>query len=80
MAEMTQRGNMALRYWRTRRGLSLAELARAAGVSKATLFYWEHGQVSPLMRTLRKVAGALEVPVTALMDPYAAGSPDEEAG
>ncbi|MFI5910240.1 helix-turn-helix domain-containing protein [Dactylosporangium sp. NPDC051541] len=65
-----------LRRMREQRGLSLSALARAAGIGKATLSGLEHGTRNPTLETLYAVAGALGVPLTALVlhpgDPPAA--------
>ena len=47
--------------------MSLSELARAAGIGKATLSGLEHGTRNPTLETLYAVAGALGVPLTALV-------------
>lgn len=58
--------------------MSLSALARAAGIGKATLSGLEHGTRNPTLETLYAVAGALEVPLTALVlapgDPPAAAA------
>jgi transcriptional regulator with XRE-family HTH domain len=54
--------------------LSLSELARATGMSKATLSAIEAGHANPTIETLAALAAALGVPVTALLD---AGDPAE---
>ncbi|WP_433044471.1 helix-turn-helix domain-containing protein [Dactylosporangium sp. CS-033363] len=56
-----------LRSMREARGLSLSALARAAGIGKATLSGLEHGTRNPTLETLYAVAGALGVPLTALV-------------
>jgi transcriptional regulator with XRE-family HTH domain len=65
-----------LRRMREARGFSLSALARAAGIGKATLSGLEHGTRNPTLETLYAVAGALGVPLTALVlkpgDPPAA--------
>ncbi|MER7274340.1 XRE family transcriptional regulator [Dactylosporangium sp. NPDC000244] len=67
-----------LRRMREARGLSLSALARAAGIGKATLSGLEHGTRNPTLETLYAVAGALGVPLTALVlkpgDPPAAAA------
>jgi transcriptional regulator with XRE-family HTH domain len=67
-----------LRRLREARGVSLSALARAAGIGKATLSGLEHGTRNPTLETLYAVAGALEVPLTALVlapgDPPAAAA------
>ncbi|GAA3452965.1 helix-turn-helix domain-containing protein [Dactylosporangium matsuzakiense] len=65
-----------LRRMREARGLSLSALARSAGIGKATLSGLERGTRNPTLETLYAVAGALGVPLTALVlkpgDPPAA--------
>lgn len=52
---------------REQRGLSLAELARQAGLAKQTLSKLELGTGNPTVDTLFSIAGALGVPVTRLV-------------
>lgn len=58
---------------RTERKLSLAELARRAGVSKQTLSKIEQGQGNPTIGTLEEVARALSVRIGGLLTEW--GSP-----
>jgi transcriptional regulator with XRE-family HTH domain len=61
-----------LRGLREARGLSLSELARAAGVGKATLSGLENGTRNPTLETMYAIAAALSVPMSALtLDPGA---------
>lgn len=46
---------------RTERGLSLAEVADRLGVSKPTVWAWEHGKARPVERRLSALADALGV-------------------
>ncbi len=46
---------------REARGLSVRGLAREAGVSTETVYSVEHGKRQPSMKTLGKLARALEV-------------------
>lgn len=62
----------ALRRERERHGLSLAELARRAGVAKSTLSQLESGVGNPSVETLWAVAVVLDVPFSRLVDPPAA--------
>lgn len=55
-----------IRALRIQRGHSIQDLADLAGVSSGTLRGWEHGR-TPWMRTVRRVAQALDVPVSALL-------------
>jgi transcriptional regulator with XRE-family HTH domain len=56
-----------VRLLREQRGLSLAELARQAGLAKQTLSKLEQGTGNPTVDTLFSIAGALGVPVTRLV-------------
>jgi transcriptional regulator with XRE-family HTH domain len=55
-----------LRGLREAKGLTLSELARLAGVGKATLSGLENGTRDPRLETLYAIAAALEVPMSAL--------------
>ncbi len=54
---------------RTRAGLSLAELARRAGIAKSTLSQLEAGTGNPSLETLWALSLALDVPFARLVDP-----------
>lgn len=56
-----------IRLLRERRGLSLAELARRAGLAKQTLSRLEQGSGNPTVDTLFAIAAALRVPVARLV-------------
>ncbi|WP_424638490.1 helix-turn-helix domain-containing protein [Embleya sp. AB8] len=56
-----------VRILRDQRGLSLAELARQAGLAKQTLSKLEQGAGNPTVETLFSIATALGVPVTRLV-------------
>ena len=56
-----------MRLLREQRGMSLAELARRAGLAKQTLSTIENGTGNPTVDTLFSVANALGVPVTRLV-------------
>ena len=60
---------VALRRERERHGLSLAGLARRAGIAKSTLSQLEAGAGNPNVETLWALAVALEVPFSRLVDP-----------
>ena len=57
-----------LRRLRIARHLSLSELARATGMSKATLSGVENGRANPTLDTLAALAGALRIPVVELLE------------
>jgi transcriptional regulator with XRE-family HTH domain len=56
-----------IRSLRAQRGLSLSELARRAGVGKATLSGLETGTRNPTAETLYAIAGQLGVPLAMLL-------------
>ncbi|WP_345023583.1 XRE family transcriptional regulator [Actinomadura keratinilytica] len=56
-----------MRLLREQRGMSLAELARQAGLAKQTLSTIEQGSGNPTVDTLFSIASALGVPVTRLV-------------
>lgn len=56
---------MRLKTLREERGISMRSLARSSGLSANALSMIERGRTSPSVSTLNKLAGALEVPVTA---------------
>ncbi|WP_326731637.1 XRE family transcriptional regulator [Streptomyces phaeochromogenes] len=56
-----------MRVLREQRGLSLAELARRAGLAKQTLSKLEQGVGNPTVDTLFAIASALGVPVTRMV-------------
>ena len=55
-----------LRQLREERGLSLAQAAREAGVSKSLLSQIERGEVNPTISTVWKIAAGLKVTFTRL--------------
>jgi transcriptional regulator with XRE-family HTH domain len=59
----------ALHRERERLGVSLAELARRAGIAKSTLSQLEAGSGNPSIETLWALAVALDVPFSRLVDP-----------
>ena len=75
----------ALRAIRARRGLRQQELAEAAGVTPAQLSLFESGARLPAVRTLRRLAAALETTLDALFaeggaEPPAPAATPAEAG
>ena len=57
-----------LRRLRVARHLSLSQLARATGMSKATLSGIENGRANPTVETLASLAAALRVSVAELLE------------
>lgn len=56
-----------IRLVREKKGISRAKLARESGVTLSFLNYIESDVKSPTLRTLEKIAKALDVPVTELL-------------
>lgn len=54
---------------RTEAGLSVAALAKAAGVTRATIYNLENGAGPPTWNTVQKLADALRVTTDALRVP-----------
>src|SRR5579885_810600 len=65
--EITRVVGKNLRRLRLQRGLPLERLAHLSGVSRAMLSHIELGQSAPTIKTLDKIAKALEIPFTALL-------------
>lgn len=59
----------ALQRERRRIGLSIAEVARRAGIAKSTLSGLEAGTGNPSIETLWALSSALDVPFSLLVDP-----------
>jgi len=57
-----------VRATRTERGLSAAALAEKSGLTRQTIRYVEIGAAGMSVDTLRRVAKALDVPVSYLLD------------
>jgi transcriptional regulator with XRE-family HTH domain len=59
-----------IRLYRKVQGLTVAELASAAGISTGMLSKIENGQISPSLTTLQILAKALNVPLTNLFTAF----------
>jgi len=57
-----------LRKIRNAQNLSFGQLSEKSGVSKAQLSQMERGESNPSIETIWKIAGALHVPYTALLE------------
>ena len=57
-----------IRYLRAQAGLTLAELAAAAGLGKSTLAQLESGRANPSVETLWAIAAALKVPFARIVE------------
>ena len=53
---------------RKEQGLSQERLAELSGVHRVTIARIETGEISPNVRTLEKLSGALDVPVSELIE------------
>jgi transcriptional regulator with XRE-family HTH domain len=58
-----------LRYWRDKRGYSVRELAKRAGVGFVTVSRIENGRMSPTVDMLEKLAKALGIGVREFFPP-----------
>jgi transcriptional regulator with XRE-family HTH domain len=52
---------MMVRYWRFKRGLTMAALGRLAGVSKGLICKLEKGGANPTLATARSICKALGI-------------------
>ncbi|MFB7844763.1 helix-turn-helix domain-containing protein [Microbacterium sp. NPDC056052] len=68
MDDLRARISRSLRREREAAGLSVSELARRAGVSKATVSQLESGSSGPSVETLWAIADALGVPFAAFVE------------
>ena len=59
-----------LQTLRTAQNLSLGQLSERTGLSKAVLSQMERGGSNPTINTILKIAGALGVPYSALLEPH----------
>jgi len=58
-----------LRHWREKRGWSMRRLAGKADVSYVTVARIEHGEMSPTLEMLEKLAKALDIDVRDFFPP-----------
>ena len=61
---------VAVRGLRRQADLTVTDLASAAGISIGMLSKIENGQISPSLATIQSLAGALNVPITALFSAF----------
>jgi transcriptional regulator with XRE-family HTH domain len=69
---LSARIGLAVRAHRTARSLSVADLARATGLSRTILGRIESGAGNPSVQTLFSIARALDLPLGALLEESAA--------
>jgi transcriptional regulator with XRE-family HTH domain len=72
LGQLGTRIGAAVRTHRTARSLSVAELARATGLSKTILGRIESGAGNPSIQTLFSIARALDLPLSALLEEHVA--------
>lgn len=68
---------------RTKKRITQAELADKIGVGRALISKYENGMIDPTITQIRKIAAALEVPVTQLLpldSDYLEGKEDNLSG
>lgn len=68
MDQLSQSLARNLKHWRTRRGLTLDGLAARAGLSRGMVIQVEQARTNPSLETMVKLADALGVDMTALLD------------
>ncbi len=66
-----------IRRARLRKGITQNKIAEKIGISQPTYAQWENGKRKPKLETLKKIADALEVPVSTLYDDYEFVDPGE---
>lgn len=62
-----------IKYYRLKSNMSQDALAQAVGVKKMTISHYESGKRAPDYETSRKIAAALNIPFTKLMENYSDG-------
>lgn len=78
--EMRQTVGAQIKRLRQARGMSVSELARQAGISKATLSKLEAGQGNPTMETVNAIALGLRLPLGDLILPMIPSEPIVRSG
>jgi transcriptional regulator with XRE-family HTH domain len=68
----------AIKKYRLRKGWSQSRLARESGVSQTYISDLEAGKWTPNISVLRKLAAALGVPVSALLDEEVEGGEEDQ--
>lgn len=58
---------LRIRYWRTKRGLTLVQLQQLTNIPFQTLSLYERGKVDPPTYRLSAIARALNVSVTKIL-------------
>jgi transcriptional regulator with XRE-family HTH domain len=57
-----------LKFFRKKKGYTQKTLAEKTGISRSYLCEIEHGYKQPTLQTLNKLATALDIPLTALIE------------
>ena len=68
MANITQRFGQRMRKLREQKGISQLALSQKAGLDLATINKLESGNRDPMLKTIWKIANALEVSLSKLFD------------
>ena len=55
-----------IKYYRNKRGISIRKLSRMTGISTSHIARLENGESTPTIRTLMRIAKALQVPPSIL--------------
>lgn len=58
---------MDLKKYRVQKSMSQAELAKRAGMAQSAICYLETGQKNPSIKTMEKLAKALDISLTELL-------------
>lgn len=56
--------NEAIKYWRKKRGLTQKQLGEKLGVSYQAICFYEKGKRNPKIENIKRIAEALEIPVS----------------
>lgn len=68
MATVTQRFGSQVRKLRNKRGISQEELAKKAKLDLTTINEIENGNRDPMLKTIWKIANALDIKLSQLFD------------
>ncbi len=66
MKQATQRNSLG--YWRKKKGISQAELAKALGLNRTYISAMEQGIIMPSPENVQEIAAMLEVPPTSIWE------------
>jgi len=72
LSDLTSQVGSIISRERTTRGMSIGDLARAAGISNGLLSQLERGIGNPSIETLSQLARALDIPIGSFFEPASA--------